>query len=197
MTHSVVRNTEKAVAASNPYIPSQASLDAPGTPSVDPGPWREGNVLVMRHTSVLPERCVKCNQAAAGSRLHWRLYWVPSVYIRLAYLHWLLYLAVALFVHRKAIVSLGLCARHKSRRRWFLGLGALGFLGFLAMLRLADSVWLYSPALGQAGFILSVLSMFAGIAGSRTVFPDHIDAAYVRVHGCSEHFLDNFPRYWS
>ena len=42
------------------------------------GVWRDGKIIVMSHDASFPDRCVKCNQPAAGYRLKRKLTWHPS-----------------------------------------------------------------------------------------------------------------------
>ena len=114
----------------NPYAPPAADVDSVRSESAH-GFWREGDVLVMAsgQSVVLPDRCIHCNQPAGGFKLKRTVYWHnPALYL-LIVISALIYVIVALIVRKSVRLEVGLCQRHRSRRR--LGL-ALLFVGLLS-----------------------------------------------------------------
>jgi hypothetical protein len=142
----------------------------------------------------MPARCVKCNEPAAEPTPARRLFWHPRIYFALLLVSVPVYVVVALIVRRKAVVSPGLCKTHKRRRRWFLGLAWLGFLGFCAMISVFEAIdWYRWASLEQAAFILTIICMMVGALGARMVFPASIGPEYVRLRGCGDPFLNSLP----
>ena len=45
--------------------------------------WQENKKLVARSETVFPDRCIKCNAPAGGSRLKRTLYWAHPAYLLL------------------------------------------------------------------------------------------------------------------
>ena len=118
-----------AVGGVNPYAPPSAPRGGVGYGTAD-GVWRDGKIIVMSHDASFPDRCVKCNQPAAGYRLKRKLTWHPSGWYALILINVLVYAIVASFVQKKALVHVGLCETHRKRRLWLIGLGlALPLLG--------------------------------------------------------------------
>ena len=109
------------------------------------GVWRDGKRLVMRRGVALPDRCVKCNASADGYRLQCKFEWFVRYgpVAELACLFLLGPWAIWLRKERRIdIVQVGLCTRHRHRRRrlmracWMVGAFALS----LALLAVAISV---------------------------------------------------------
>jgi hypothetical protein len=182
----------------NPYTPSRASLDAQaeGLQQASGGTalWREGKLAVLLRPASLPQRCVKCNEAAQPPSKPRLVYWHhPALYLLLL-LNILVYALVAAIVRRKVHVAPGLCTRHKRRRRRVIA-AAWGGVA-LSILLLWSGV---SGALDQGlATILSILlllvSLIVAIAGSRIVYAGRIDDTYVRLKGCGAAFLASLPQ---
>ena len=132
--------------------------------------WRYKHQLVCRPGATLPDRCVKCNAAANGGRLHRQLSW-----------------------HRGAL-ELGLCDAHRKRRvlivvtSWLTVVGGLA-LAFFAFVNNYEGVCVLSvmAAMGATsmGFIFG-----PQVAVAR------MDQGYVRVIGVCREYLDTLPE-WS
>jgi hypothetical protein len=115
-----------------------------------PPPWSEcrsdGDFLVAPRESTLPPRCLKCG-ARATERRTAKLYWHnPWWYLLLLISFWA-YAIVALVIRKKAVLEVGLCARHEERRRrgrltgWLMMLAAVG-VSFAVPLGLLVGVFL-------------------------------------------------------
>jgi hypothetical protein len=119
----------------NPYAAPQFGGPLPHSAEANGGVWRDGIVLVMHKQAVLPDRCVKCNESVNGLRLKRKLSWHhPALYLMIFFPGLLFYAIVALIVRKTARIDVGICERHRSRRRigiavaWLIAL--LGFAMF-------------------------------------------------------------------
>jgi hypothetical protein len=159
------------------------------------GVWRSGNRLVMRTDAVLPDRCIKTNQAADGNRVQLRLRWHhPALYLVLL-VNLIVYVIVATFVSKTAVVWMGLSetARRTQRRMRNLSLGLV--LGGLA-LAVVTVFFELNPYL----FFGGALSMFVAVpvyvwGGARLVVPALIDGEYVWLTGVHPDYLDLLPEW--
>jgi len=169
--------------SANPYAPPRAALDTQPADEY----WREGKVLVMRVGSALPPRCVRCNQPAVQPTKSRWLYWHHPGWFLLILINVLIYVLVALAVRRKAKVAVGLCAKHRQRRRVFLSIGWGGFALGLAII--------FSQLSGESaaglGMLIILFAAIVGIVGSRVAYPSRITKEEVRLKGCGAPFLDS------
>ncbi len=146
------------------------------------------DVVAPRLGAQFPDRCVVCNQPAAGYRLEQRLGWHPRwVYVLI--LSPFIYVIVSLLTRRRARLSIGLCPLHRQRRTLGRVVGvcliALGSAS-CAVASGARSAELALP-LSMALMLLGVL---VGALMSRTVTTRHIDAEDVRIR-TGRAFLDS------
>src|SRR5262249_14097017 len=95
--------------------------------------WRYRRQLVLRHDTVLPDRCVKCNSPANGSRLRRRLYWHPPLVYLLILVNLLLYVIVVLVPHRRALIDMEICAAPRPRQIIITALCCSPIVGGVAM----------------------------------------------------------------
>ena len=93
--------------------------------------WQDRGLLVARKNTVLPARCVRCNQPAEGPPIK-RLYtWHnPMIYL-LILAGILVYAIVALCVQEKAQIFVGICAKHRSQRNTRIAIAWIASLGGL------------------------------------------------------------------
>ena len=177
----------------NPYASPQFSEPPPGAIG-ERGAWRSGKLLVVTPGVQLPDRCVKCNSPASGYGKRLRLAW-HSPLAFLALLGGLLpYIIVALILTKRLTVYVGVCPRHR-RRRWAgIVAGWLGFiLGFLlcvvgASARAPTGAWAF-----VMGMVMILLSLVAGIVGSRIVWPKRIGDNLAWIKGVDPEYLAGFP----
>jgi hypothetical protein len=180
-------------ASRNPYAPSTASLTGAEL-RAGARLWRLGKVLIMtRDDGDLPNRCVKCNEAAEEPTRTRTVYWHhPGFYIVLL-INIIAYVIVALIARKKAQVSPGLCATHKQKRALGLWVGWGGFvLGLICMFAAFGSE---SPGLGMLFLLATFAAIITGIVMSRIVYPKRIDDRYVQLKGCGEAFLAQLPEF--
>lgn len=173
----------------NPYAAPEAPLHHADTSHGDLY-WRSGPELLTRTDCVLPDRCVKCNDAAAKKHRH-TFYWHSPWWYVLIPVSLLFYAIAASLVRKKAVVTVGLCQRHEGRRRkhtWIaLGLFGLGLLVLFAGMTndIGMAVWL--------GLFAIVVSPFWALIGRRLMIPVRIEDQLARFKGCSNEFLSTLP----
>jgi hypothetical protein len=162
------------------------------------GVWRDGNRLITTSQASLPPRCVKCNAEADGSFKFRTFWWHHPALALLILAGILIYAIVALIVRKKAVVEVGLCRRHQSRRVWLISLTWLMALGGLALMIggpiLAAEFrkdWLIGVGL-PGGLVMLILSIIPGTL-SRVMVPTKIDDRYAWFKGCGVEFLSQFP----
>lgn len=178
----------------NPYRPPMSRLSEALSAEVGGDCWRDGKDLVVRPGCTLPGRCIKCNEPAELPMRHARFYWHhPALYL-VVFAGLLLYLVIALFVRRRTPVTLGLCVRHRQRRRTSL---AVAFGGAaLGVLAIAIGVQRELFPLSLAGVALIVASLIVGIVGSRLLVVTRIGENYTRFRGAAPEFLETLPTFY-
>lgn len=176
----------------NPYA-APLSEEALVAQVVDePDMWRDGPTLVVPRKCVLPNRCVKCN-APAQRRLVRRLYWHHPAYYLIIFVSLLIYVIVALIVRQKAVIDVGLCARHHAKRRRSIIIGWLGLLGCIAGLVVAILFGRDYPWLFWACPVLVLSELVYAVIVSRFVAPTRIDGQYAWLKNLHPDFLAEFP----
>lgn len=178
----------------NPYAPPSAASGGVGYNAPD-GLWQDGKILVASLDAQFPDRCVKCNQPAAGYRLKRKLTWHPSAWYLLIIVHVLIYAIVATFIQKKTIVHIGLCETHRKRRSWLIGLGLA-----LPLLAIAGcTAMMGDPNRVGAGVGLGALGALAGvvllIVGSNVLSAASIDERFARIKGAHRLFLASLPSF--
>jgi hypothetical protein len=116
------------------------------------------------------------------------LYWHHSAWYLLILVNVLIYIVVGMAVRKRAEVALGLCSKHRLRRRVFLsiGWGGLAFGLVVVAAGLPDS----GGAL-VLGISIILVTAIVGIFGSRVAYPSRITKEEVRLNGCGAPFLDS------
>jgi hypothetical protein len=177
----------------NPYAPPSSDLDPRTGPDSGSGnAVRIGDVVrVPAFGSQMPDRCVVCNAPAGGFKLKRTFYWHHQAIYILLFVAALLYIIVALLVRKRAIVSFGLCEKHRVRRRnaLILALGGLG-LGLMLSIAGANST---SSEIIFVGLAVLVILPITGALLARTAQPTRIDDqwAWLKV---GRPFLESLPR---
>ena len=155
--------------------------------------WRYNSRLVARSETVFPDRCIKCNAPARGFRLKRTLYWSHPAYLLLLLCNLIVLLIVYLIVRKKAVVHIGLCELHRSKRRLgiIIGLSSL-ILGFILICcaAAANSGWILA-----VGLVVLLGGGIGGAVTARTVTPTKIDKQYVWLSGVHRDFLANLPEW--
>lgn len=179
----------------NPYeAPRADDVFAPSRLPPTGGLRRDGDLLVTPLTAVLPPRCVKCNQPMDGRRLRRKLYWHhPLVYAALL-LNVLIYLILATVLKKKAVIDVGLCARHRALRRRDLAIAwALAILSVAAFV--VGCAGLDSNANGLVlglplGLVLLLAAGVWSILRCSVIRPQKIDDRQAWLRGVGREFLE-------
>jgi hypothetical protein len=180
----------------NPYAPSRASLSQDRVPSGQLSAavtaWRYRKILVMVPGSTLPDRCVKCNEAADEPTKTRKVYWHhPGVYAFIL-INIIIYAIVGAIVRKKAMVAAGLCAAHKKRRLLGVALAWTGFVLGIALL-FAGIGNPQQGVLAACGVLLLFAAILVGMRMARIVYASKIDKSQVWLKGCGTEFLDSLP----
>lgn len=155
--------------------------------------WRSRRKAVTRPDTTFPDRCVKCNAPASGFRLKRVVYWQHPAYYLLLLINLLILLIVVLIVRKKAILHIGLCERHRARRK--IGL-VVGYSSILVGVALIIGGAVYSS--GKPILLGLLLLLVGGIGGAllaRTIVASKIDQEYVWLTGCHRDFLAELPEW--
>ena len=186
--------SNEASASRNPYAPSAASLNAGPVQRTtgEVGVWRDQKTLVMLHDAELPDRCVKCNGPAALPTKTRRVYWHHWAVYLVVLVNILLYVIVALFMRKKAVVAPGLCASHKRRRTIALAIGWSGVAASVTLV-FAGLTGTIHPIFAALGLLLLLVTLLAVSVSGRIVHACRIDEDYIRLKGCKLAFLDSLP----
>jgi len=177
------------VANANPYAPPSApgAADFAGRQG---GVWQEGRILVAAQNAVLPNRCVKCNDVAAD-KLKRTFYWHPPAWYLLILINIIVYAIVAAIIRKKAILEVGLCDRHRSRR--MIGLILSGLIPFIAfggcVVSGASEGWM---AFGWVSFLLALVCLVVANVLPRAIY---IDEHLTRLKGVNADYLAQLPPY--
>lgn len=165
-------------------------VTAPGAAG---GMWRMNKQLVTRSETPFPDRCVKCNAPANGFRLKRVLYWQPAAYYLLLLLNLLILVIVLLIVRKKAVLQIGLCAKHRTQRVRAIVIGWTGALCGLALGIggiVYQSGWI--AVIGFVGFL--VAAIYGGIVAPM-ISPAKITKEYVWVKRIHRDFLAGLPEW--
>ena len=159
----------------NPYAPPECADQGMPPQKLENGEiWREGRYVVCPRDAHLPDRCVRCNKPAEDYSLLRKLSWHHGAWFLLILLNLLIYLIVALCIRKTAKVHVGLCRRHRRKRRLGLWLGYGGFMLSVGCIIVAITVEMGEmlPAIiGPAGILGLVLFLVVGIVMSQVTRP--------------------------
>ena len=153
--------------------------------------WRSGDLLVAPVGATLPDRCVRCN-AAAAKRVRRRFSWHTPIYYWLILTGFLPYLFVALLVSRRATFEVPLCADHfaKNQKLKLLVLPPLllgGWMVYWGILHDAGALVILP------GFAVLFLALVPALMANGIVKPKRIDRSHAWLKGASAPYLDSLP----
>ena len=154
--------------------------------------WRHDREFVLAKGTETPDRCVKCNAPAHGNRLKRRFYWHHAAFYLLLLVMPVIYVLLALFITKRAIVEIGICERHRRQRWWTIVASWLAILIGIAMVAvsiMADT---------GIGFFLGGLMLVVAIYGAMRatiVIPSRIDNDCIRLRGGGNQFLESLPEW--
>ncbi len=171
----------------------QRMREGAATPSAFGSLWRMNSRLVARTGTVFPDRCVKCNAPAGGSRLKRTLYWMHPAWLLLFFVSGLILIIVYYAIRKQAVVHIGLCDAHRERRK--LGI-IIGWSSFLLGILLFILAGVYSSGwCALAGIVLWIGGVITGVVMARLVTPTKIDKDYVWMTGAHRDFLAQLPEW--
>jgi hypothetical protein len=153
--------------------------------------WRSGNTLVVNSGAALPDRCVKCNAPAQGFRLKRTLYWHHWAVYLLLLCNLLIFAIVALIVRKRAILHIGLCPEHLTRRKRNLLISWLAVVASVLMVVLGFANERFGVGFG--GIFLFLAAAIYGLATCPMVSARRIENDRAWVRGVCPAYLDSFP----
>jgi hypothetical protein len=161
------------------------------------GYWQDGKLLVMTRETELPDRCIRCNLPADGYKLERRLSWHPGLVYALLFISPLVYFVVALIVRKRATIHVGLCERHRKRRKRAI---ATGWIASLAGFALIFGAFVVADVNEGAAALVFLSGVFAIIFGllygmfrAQTCSAKKIDKLLVRVAQIDRSYLESLP----
>ena len=149
--------------------------------------------LVTISETPFPDRCVKCSEPANGFRLKRVLYWQHPAYYLLLLCNLLILLIVVLIVRKKAVLHVGLCAKHRAQRQQSLVIGWAGALGGLILAGVGaafSSGWMV-----LVGFIVFLGAAIYGGVRAPVISAAKITKENVWVKGVHRDFLAALPEW--
>ncbi|MEM9825072.1 MAG: hypothetical protein AAF958_00705 [Planctomycetota bacterium] len=187
----------------NPYAEPPAEVNPYAAPSaesywIQPGDassvWRSGKVLVMRKDAVLPDVCIKSNEATDGFRLKRKLFWHhPAIFLSVL-LNLILYAILATVLGKRATIHIGLSEtwrRKRHKRIWIAWSGVLAGAGIFV-----SAFFLQDPDVGVPVGILGFLTLLGfaifGAVSARLVRVKKIDQDNIYLLGAHPDYLDRF-----
>jgi hypothetical protein len=164
--------------------------ELPFDPTQPHGAARAERLLLVRPDAVLPDRCVRCNQPAAGFKRIETFYWVSPILLVLA-ISPVIFLIVYMIVRRKIVVGVPVCARHrKLRTRAIL---AASTMSALAIGGGVTAIALENGYLALPAIVLLIAGILTGILGSRTLVTTKITKEGIgSFKTCCPAFLGSF-----
>ena len=182
----------------NPYQPPKVT-DPMLKPQMlnESGIWRQGSLLVMRKTAVLPDRCVKSNEPT-DRKLKRSLNWHhPAIFLTIL-ISLCIYIILALVLSKKAVIHIGLSDEWFAKRAQAMmiawGLIVASIAMFVGGIALVDR----NEAFGfliAVGIVLFLGAAIYGLVASRMVAPTKIDDTYVWLKGVNTEYLASLPEW--
>lgn len=157
------------------------------------GMWRSGQKLVARSETTLPDRCVKCNAPTDGYRQKRVLYWMHPLWLLLILLNLIILVIVYLIIRKKAVLHIGLCEKHRARRKRGLIVGWGSFMSGIVLIffgAVLESGWT-----ALTGVLLLLIGGIYGAIIARLITPTKIEKETVWVTGCHRDFLAELPEW--
>ncbi len=184
------------MSSDNPYQPPQHN-DPLLKPSAgeEAGIWRQGKLLVMRKTAVLPDRCVKSN-VPTQRKLKRNLTWHhPAIFLSIL-ISLCIYIILALILSKKATINIGLSDPWFAKRRRAIIIGWGTVLASIAMVIGGIAMVDQNDAFGiliLAGVVVFIGGAIYGLVGARMVSPTKIDDNFVWLKGVHPDYLAEYP----
>src|SRR5580658_7517610 len=169
----IIKLNNLAVCAQCKPIFLQRMTESAPLPSSGGILWRKKKRVVTVSDTIFPDRCIKCNAPAGGYHLKRKLYWIHPAFLLLILCNVIILLIVYLVVRKKAVVHIGLCERHRLKRKQGIALAwtsvVLGLV-ILVCTAVYNSGWCI-----LIGIFVMLAGGFTGAFMARTVSPTKID----------------------
>ena len=171
-----------------PVLPyASPGLQPVGEPAPDSA-WQQGDIVIVRNSVILPDRCIKCNAPAHGPYIRCAVRWTNP-------LHYLLMLAIivgwiVIPGSREGKLGVYLCARH--RRHWHL-LKAVGYSLICAGIATIFATYALESKLVLFAGAAMVVPGIVLIPFTRLLKPKHIDEQFIWLKGLPPAYVASFP----
>lgn len=168
---------------------AEGAAPSPGTGLL----WRLKKQIVMRPGTEMPDKCVRCNAPSQGPKLKRELTWHPPAYYILIVVSLLVYIIVAMIIRKKAVIHVGLCDKHRSQRKWAIGICTFGVvvgLGLLIGGGVSENGWM-----AISGVLLLITGIVWGALKATIVSAAKIDKEFVWVKGACSDYLAELPEW--
>ena len=190
------REPRLPMSSENPYASPMS--DAPpvlAQPS-DGGLWQRRGTLVVARGATFPDRCVKCNEPAAGRVLKRRLAWHPGWVYVLILAGLVVYVIVALIIQKKMTIRVGICARHHARRQGLIATGWLIMFGSAMIPVFLSSI----PRINVGMFAgAGLVGVFGGLIflalGAQFISTSRIDRNFAWIKNTGREFRRSLPEW--
>jgi len=159
------------------------------------GVWRQGNLIVLRQGTPLPDRCLHTNTSVSGPRTRVTLYWYPPWLWLLLLFNWMILFIAAMFARKKIVLEIAMSQemiRHR-KRLYLIGAAvtASGVIEFLL------GVLQKEPDLLQIS--IGLMALFGGLivaaSGSQTLTIQRVEGDYVWLKGASPAYLNGLSEW--
>lgn len=162
-----------------------------------------GKYLYVEHDAVFPDRCIKCDQPVRYRLVECKLYWTNPFWIYLLIviifvappIGLFLFIFIGLMAQKKATITVGLCEKHRIRKRNAIIFGWSIFLLSMILVYFFYQIIFYSTAISIYFMLCVTLTTVISLSISRTVTPKRITEDYILIKGVSKEFISHFPIY--
>jgi len=185
--------------------------------------WRSGKFLVTRQESRLPDRCVKCNQAAEGRtlirKLNWHPWWMlaPAVLAPVSFalgialqgrfgiwltpvgfVMFVVFILLGVLVRRRADVSIGICGHHL--RQYNRDTAIVVLVAIVSVIAFVFCI----NVIGRSAFGMTIafsflglliISLIFGAVRTRLVTPKRMTKEFIWLRGVSPKYLAELPEW--
>ena len=155
--------------------------------------WRYNESIVVHKHTLLPDKCIICNQEADGITVRKMVFWHNPVLLPVLLLSWPFYVLFALVFRRTLTINMPLCKRHLWQRRLTTAVG-------VSLVPIAFWMAYVAIAFSQPTLILSgIVSVIVGAVlvgwGRNPVWATHIREEHALLRGAHPSMRDDLPEW--
>lgn len=161
--------------------------------------FRDGRLLVIHESAILPDTCILTNEPAEGYRFRKNVAWHPPLLILLIFINLLIFLIVALIVQKRAKLSIPITKEVHFRSwiffaiAWLLALAGLPmFIAGIANVGRFDPPFWAGPA-AAAGLPMFLIGCMLGITKGTILKVRKIKDKFVWIKGVHRDYLAKLP----